>query len=315
MKQKKKIKQNKPDRLAVVDIGSNSVRLVLYKLRSQNYKSILDKKTTCRLALDMQHDKPRLNARGMAMTLKTLKNFRKIIKKNKVTYVVAIGTAALRSVASTKEGQEFYKKAANALGHKIKIISGVEEARLTARGLMSHLPKAVGICGDLGGGSLELAAIKNGKILHTTTSALGTLTLLSETKGDALLTEFLTNQRLKKISWLQHAKGQTFYAIGGSWRGVGRIMMQEQGISAKNIHGYSLRSSLAKSMAIGIAQSSPEMFKNMHPKISKRANIIPVAAATLAKLIDIIRPQKITFSGHGIREGIAQQVMHKSRKS
>ena len=302
MPQKKKTKKNK--KLAVIDIGSNSVRLVIYKKTEQTHEAILDKKATCRLAMGMRYDHPELNPKGIQRTFKALRSFKRIIKKHKITQTIAIGTAAMRAVAKTKQGKTFHRQAEKALGHAITIISGREEARLTAQGLMAYLPKSVGICGDLGGGSLELAVINKGKILHTTTSALGTLTLLTETKGDALKTEALTNQRLKEIKWLKSAKGQTFYAIGGSWRGVGRVMMQKIGTPERNVHGFSVTAKVAKSNAIAIAQQNPAAFRLMHPKISKRADIIPVAAATLAKLIDIIKPRQITFSGHGIREGI-----------
>lgn len=297
-------KQNKTDHLAVVDIGSNSVRLVVYRVSAGRHEAVFDKKATCRLAMGMKPRNPCLNPKGMKATLKTLKNFKKLIKKYKVAKVVAIGTAAMRAVEQTKKGKAFHRKAEKALGSAIKVISGLEEARLTAIGVMSSMPRAKGICGDLGGGSLELASINNKKIRHTTTTALGTLTLLTETKGDALKTEVITRQRLEKVDWLRKAKGQTFYAIGGSWRAVGRMMMQSIGVSPRHVHGFTIKAARAKSVAVDIALKNPDVFRSLQPKISKRADIIPVAAAALVKLIDIIQPKNLVFSGHGIREGI-----------
>lgn len=308
MPQKKpKKKKNRAKCLAIVDIGSNSVRLVIYKQLGAKHKVVMDKKATCRLALGMKYDDPHLSRRGIKLALAALADFSRVIEKNKIPRVIAVGTAAMRAVRSTKGGKAFHRKAEKALGHKITIISGREEARLTAYGLMAFLPKAIGICGDLGGGSLELAAVNKGRISNTTTSTLGTLTLLGETDGDCALTAATVKKRLHHVTWLKKGAGQTFYAIGGSWRGIGRVIMQKLGVPPRNVHGFSIKASLAKSTAIAIAQQKPAAFRLMAPKISRRADIIPVAAATLAQLIDMIKPRQITFSGHGVREGIVRQ--------
>ena len=305
MPQKKKT--NKADRLAVVDIGSNSVRLVVFKLTRTTPKAVFDKKATCRLALGLQHENPRLNPNGVKQTLKTLKNFQKLIEKKKITETVAIGTAAMRAVMHTREGKAFHQKAEKALGQKIRVIDGREEARLTAQGLTSFMPDAKGVCGDLGGGSLELASFRRDRVLHTATVDLGTLTLLGETGGDPIVTEMAIRKRLRKAAWLQKRAGQDFYAIGGSWRGVGRIMMQGKGKSGRQVHGFTVKAAIARKAAAAIAVQKPSAFRLMHPKIRKRADIIPVAAATLVELIDIIRPARVIFSGHGIREGIVRK--------
>ena len=94
----KKTKINKPKSLAVVDLGSNSIRLVIYQLKDRRYHPVADHKARCRLALGMKQDKPELNARGIKLALRALSNFQKIIKKSKVEHVVSIATAAVRCV-------------------------------------------------------------------------------------------------------------------------------------------------------------------------------------------------------------------------
>lgn len=306
-----KIKNRKTKRIAIIDIGSNSVRMVVYKHSGKSFKSVMDQKATCRLASGMDYDHPRLNPVGMRRTLKAMQVFRATLAQEKITEVIAIGTAALRAVQGTRQGQNFHHRLQEALGHKISIISGREEARLTAYGLMGYLPKAIGICGDLGGGSLELASVKKGRIGHTTTLALGTLTLLNETGGDAAQTEAVVRNRIRKITWLKKAKNQTFYAIGGSWRGVGRVIMQKTGKNKGPVHGFKVRANVARVAAALIAEQKPSAFHLMHKKISRRADIIPVAAATLVELIDRIQPKQVIFSGHGVREGIVWQKIHK----
>ena len=282
--------------VAVVDIGSNSVRLVIYQRHGKAYKSIKDKKTTCRLALGMNHENPQLSRKGMIAALQTLREFHGIIEKSGATKVLAIATAAMRAVEHTAEGRAFHHKAEGALGHKITIISGRKEARLTAYGVMASLPKAIGICGDLGGGSLELASIDRGEVKHTSTVSIGTLTLLSETRGDPLVTENLVNQRLQNVAWLKQAKGKNFYAIGGSWRALGRIMMKKLGVPPRSVHGFAIKAELASQYALAIARQNPADFRTMPDKIRRRADIIPGAASTLAKLITLMKPRQIVFS-------------------
>src|SRR5262249_1873099 len=135
-------KPSKTERLiGVVDIGSNSVRLVIYRIERGAPVAVKDKKAACKLADGMHHLHPELNARGVEKTLKALKSFRALLAKHKVTQVLAIGTAAMRAVADTPKGKAFHRKAELALGHAISVISGREEAQLTAHGVMAALPK------------------------------------------------------------------------------------------------------------------------------------------------------------------------------
>jgi exopolyphosphatase / guanosine-5'-triphosphate,3'-diphosphate pyrophosphatase len=308
------IHEKKPStvkRLAVVDIGSNSVRLVIYRCANGKAEIIKDKKAICRLAFGMHHKHPELNLRGMKLTLQALKQFKSAIEKSGASKVLAIATAALRATAFTDQGRDFHRRAERALGHKIKIISGRKEARLTALGVISNLRDPAGLCGDLGGGSLELASVHRGRVGHTATVALGTLTLLSETHGDPLVTEKLVDQRIQKIAWLKRVKGETFYAIGGSWRAVGRIIMHELGMAPRTIHGFTIKAERAKSLAAAIARRNPADFHKMSKKISQRADIIPMAAATLTQLIASVKPHQIVFSGRGVREGLVKQYLEK----
>jgi len=304
----KKTKKEKSllKKIAVVDIGSNSVRLVLYKRKGKSFSAFMDKKKTCRLAQNMKTKRPQLNRKGMALTLATLRQFKSVIKKNKATKVLAIATAAIRSVKKTRQGKDFHKKMEKALGAKIKIISGRKEAQLMALGVMATLPHAQGICGDFGGGSLELANIKHGKIIHTATINVGSLTLLSETRGDTILAEKMLNDRLRTIPWLTQSKGKNFYMIGGSWRAVGRVMMKKIGLSVRQVHGFTLNAPLAYALAQVIMRQKPSSFRRIHKKITQRADVLPIASATMAKIIERVQPAKIVFSGHGVREGLVR---------
>ncbi len=303
-RQRSHAKKAKPFDVAIIDIGSNSVRMVIYHIAGRTHEIIFEKKATCGLARRMSQDKPRLDPKGMTATLKTLRGFGNILRKRKIKKVLSIGTAAMRMVAHTPAGKKFHRKAEQAFGYKIKIISGRMEARLTAIGVMSSLPKASGICGDLGGGSLELASISHGHIGHTVTLPLGSLTLAHESGRDPREAEKLIHTRLGHVKWLGKTKANVFYPIGGSWRAVGRIMRAMHHERPKRIHGFTINASLALKYARKIEHMKPTAFRTMQHKIRQRADVIPYAAAVLAELITRIKPARITFSAHGVREGL-----------
>ena len=306
-KRAKKIKPITTDstkKVAVVDIGSNSVRMVIYDTSDAKPIVLHQTKTTCRLAEGLSREQPHLNPLGMEQTLKTLRAFRLLIQKHKVPEVMAVATAAMRAVAATKQGRHFHRKTEQALGSPITIISGRAEARLMAYGVMADQPKLNGICGDLGGGSLELAAVSKGQIHHTATLELGSLTLFSEAKGHTLVAAYLARDQIHSIPFLSQSHGKDLYIIGGSWRAIGRIFMKRLNLPMQQVHGFALDSHLARLHAIGIATKKPSAFRRMPKKISARADILPLAAIVLAELIDAMRPRKVIFSGHGLREGL-----------
>jgi exopolyphosphatase/guanosine-5'-triphosphate,3'-diphosphate pyrophosphatase len=278
--------------------------MVIFRLTKRNPKIICEKKAICGLARTMTHARPRLDPKGIASTLKALRKFHRCIEKHGVRKVLAIGTAAMRATIHTKQGHAFHRDAQRALGSRIKVISGVKEARLTAKGVMGGLPRVTGVCGDLGGGSLELAAITRRHIGHTATLALGSLTIRNETNHDPFEAEALMRTRLANLPWLGRHKDQTFYPIGGSWRAIARVMMKMRGQKIRAVHGYTIDARIARRLVAIMARQSPSHFLPMHKKIRHRAEIIPYVAAVLYEIIIRMAPARITFSGHGVREGL-----------
>jgi len=306
---KSKIKKSKiqpSNKVAVIDIGSNSVRLVIYDTDHAKPKAVEQMKATCRLAEGMTHKNQKLNAAGMIQTLKALQRFRKRLTQRKVTKVFAIATAAMRAVAESKQGEAFHGRAERVLGQAITIISGRTEARLMAYGVMNYLPSINGICADLGGGSLELASISGKRIHHTATLDLGALTLFSECKGHTLLAAYLARTQLAAIPFIGDTPSRNLYIVGGSWRAIARLLMKRIGMPVQKIHGFSIDGKLAQLHAIGIASKKPSAFRRMPKKISQRADVVPIASVVLAELIDAVKPRRIIFSGHGLREGAVQ---------
>jgi len=289
--------------LAVIDIGSNSVRMVIYDMSSRRPAVLRQKKVRCGLAKGLRNDHLHLNPRSVALTLKTLASFRTILDKNDVRSVCAIATAASRLVKKTPQGKTFHHRAEKALGHKISIISGKREAELGAKGVRVGWPHATGICGDFGGGSLELAQLKNGRIVHAVSLPLGSLTLMAEAEAKPMEAVSYLRQRLKQVNWLHHKK-PVFYPIGGSWRTVARVLRKQQGATSPLVHGYTVTAAKVAPAIKIMAANDASAFKKMGRKIRRRAKLIPVAAMVLSELITLIQPYRIIFSSYGIREGI-----------
>ena len=158
-------------KVAVIDIGSNSLRFVVFDSYGRYPYPLFNERITCRLGEGVQKTK-KLKKDRIQQSLETIKRFSKIIDEAKLETVLVIGTAALRLA---KNAEDFIEPAEKFLGNKIRILSGTEEANLVARGLTANIPKANGIIADLGGGSLELIKIENGKIIDSTSLNFGHL--------------------------------------------------------------------------------------------------------------------------------------------
>lgn len=145
--------------VAVVDIGSNSVRLVIYDRLWRSPATLFNEKSLCAIGRHMVTT-GRLDEDGTEAAIAALRRFREITAALGVSRVDAVATAAVRDA---KNGNEFVVRARDALGSPIKILTGEEEARLAAEGVLAAIPDADGVVGDLGGGSLELAFVSSGK--------------------------------------------------------------------------------------------------------------------------------------------------------
>ncbi len=305
------IKKRPNKKIAIIDVGSNSVRMVIYAVTDGVLTLTEQTKATCRLAEGMTDNKPRLNPAGCVKTLKTLRQFHQLLLDRGVTQVAAIATAAIRTAIQTPAGRSFLAQAQKALGHKITVISGKREAQLMARGLIASLTRINGICADIGGGSLELASVIKNKLGQTATLNLGSLRLYSESKGNTLIAAYMARDAFHGLSFLRKSKGKTLYIIGGSWRAIGRIIKQTMGLPIKQVHGFTLPAHQARLHAMTIAAHKSAAFRAMPKKINQRAQILPQAAAVLIELIDAMQPAHIVFSGHGLREGVLMEQIQK----
>src|SRR5580698_639871 len=210
---------------AVVDIGSNSVRLVIYESFSRTPAVVHNEKTICAIGRDMV-TRRRLHEEGMRLALDSLARFRMLADAHQVELRDAVATAAARDASN---GQEFVRRAEAAWGSPIRILSGEEEARLAALGALAGIPSADGLVADLGGGSLDMVTVKDGKTGEALTLPFGPLRLIDVAKGDPEKARGIVENGLDALARLGSLKGRSLYAVGGVWRSFARVDMEELG--------------------------------------------------------------------------------------
>src|SRR5579863_5285569 len=197
--------------IAIVDIGSNSVRLVIYEGQTRVAATLHNEKSICAIGRDMVTT-GRLHAEGCAAALEALSRFRMMADGLKVEHRDAVATAAARDASN---GAEFIRRAESAWGRPIRILAGEDEARIAAEGVVAGIPDADGLVADLGGGSLDMVPVKNGHTGAAFTLPFGPLRLMDQSKGDPDKARDIVDKGLKNIPNLS---AQALYAVGGAWR-------------------------------------------------------------------------------------------------
>lgn len=300
------MKKNPPTSLiAIIDIGSNSIRLVIFKKQNRKLLPLIESKSKCGLGRGLSHTHLALHPKGMKTALATLRKFARILAKYKPAQTRAVATAAMRRVQHTPAGKKFHKQAEAALKTKIKIITGKEEARLGATAIIQNWKKATGLCADLGGASLEITRLIKGEIKQAISLPIGALTLQAEAKGKGTLEKFLKN-KFRSVSFAQNTGG-TLYTIGGSWRAIGRAIDKKRKLKSAKIHGHKISTVKAMPLLQEFSKAKPQTFAKMGKKFKQRATSLPAAAIALLELVNTAQPEKIIFSGHGLREGLAKK--------
>ena len=228
-------KRNNIGRIGVVDIGSNSVRLVVFDGASRSPSYFFNEKIMCGLGIGLTENNL-LNEHGKKRALMAIKRFINITKKMNLSQIIGIATAAVRKA---NDGKDFLNKIRKETSLEVFIASGEEEARLSANGVLLGRPKATGLVCDIGGGSLELAEIKNGKVYTCSTCDIGPLFLSGLSKSGFELEKYLNNcfkKLYKRHNWL---KGNIFL-VGGSCRAFAKIDMMLSNYPLKVINEYQI---------------------------------------------------------------------------
>lgn len=301
---KKRIDRDRPTeaghgRIAIIDIGSNTVRLVVYDSPMRLSVPLFNERVQCELGRGLTTT-GRLNQSGIGLALESIGWFTRLADAMGVERLELVATAAVREAT---DGEDFTALVEKRTGRRVKVLSGDEEARAAALGVLSGVPRAHGVLGDLGGGSLELMELNQGGFGRRGTLPLGHLRLSEDAKGSSVEALSIIAKQLRPMRWIKCMEGRAFFAVGGLWRAIARIFIEQTGHPIHVIDGYEVRTPEAMELARSIADAGPKALHRFPGVNRRRVETLPFAAIILGALLEHGRPDKLVFSGFGLREG------------
>jgi exopolyphosphatase/guanosine-5'-triphosphate,3'-diphosphate pyrophosphatase len=241
-----------------------------------------------------------LSEASQERALAALRRFRILTRQMEVGEERVVATAAVR-VASN--GAEFLDRVRE-IGFDPDVLSGDQEARVAGQGVLSAIPEADGIVGDLGGGSLELVDVAGGEIRRAASLSLGVLRIKSTlAKGEAAL-EKKVARAVEESGFRKSAKKRPLYLVGGSWRALARLDMLLTDYPLPIIHHYSMRSERPAELVPAISELERMKLKNIASLSVSRVPTLPQANLLLKLLVEELKPSHLVVSAFGIREGL-----------
>jgi exopolyphosphatase/guanosine-5'-triphosphate,3'-diphosphate pyrophosphatase len=291
--------------VAVIDIGSNSIRLVVYERAARSPAQLFNEKLLCALGRRLAST-GRLDASAMERAYAGLRRFRRIAEQAGARHFYVIATAAARDA---ENGPEFIEKARKLVGLDIKVLNGEEEAEYAAAGIAAGFLDPDGIAGDLGGGSLELVDILGGEVRHARSLQLGGLALIDKSGGSMAKAKDIIDRGLDKAPWLEEGRGRAFYPIGGTWRTLARIHMNLHNHPLNIIHGYSMTPEDVSEMANVVMSRPMSALEKLAEAVSERAEVLPFGALVLKRVVERVKPSGVLVSAFGVREGLIYKLL------
>lgn len=287
-------------RFGVVDLGSNSIRLVVYEGLLRNPHAIFNEKAVLGLGRGL-HTTGRLNEEAAAQTLTVLGRYHALAQGMGAEPVEVLATAAVRDATN---GRDFMDGLVSVMpGSRISVLSGDEEARLSAEGLLMGVPMADGVLGDLGGGSLELVKLSRGEITETISLPIGTIRLADRADGDIARARSIVETELKRVPWLGAAPLKDLFLVGGTFRALARMHIAQTGYPLTIVHHYAIRREEARDLA-GVIMTAPrKSLERMASAPTKRVSDLPFAAVVMRRLLRASGAARVVFSANGLREG------------
>ena len=297
------------ERIGVIDLGSNSLRLVVFERLGAALFPLFNEKVMCGLGRGITST-GRLSREGIELALVNLRRFVAFARAIGVDHLKVLATAAVRDAS---DGEEFAAEVERQCRVAVEIIDGAEEARLSAAGVLAGIPDADGVVADLGGGSIELVRVRpatesppggdDAQIGRGVSLPLGPLRL-AEIGGSRALSETV-EWTLANAPTLRAVAGKTLYLVGGAARAIARLHMEQTGYPLHIVHRYTLTRREAEGFLDVISRQSRKSLERITTISRRRLEVMPLAALVLRKLITIGAPQRVVFSALGLREGYA----------
>lgn len=288
---------------AVIDVGSNSVRLVIYRLEGRAIWTVFNEKSLAGLGRDLPAT-GRLSPEGIETAIITLRRFRGVLNGWSDEDLFVVGTAAVREAA---DGPDFVARVQAETGLRIRVLSGAEEARYAALGVFAGQPNAHGVAGDLGGSSLELVhldadAPSGGVTLPLGPFALGAPRTLEIEAVRPVIVSHLDRAALR-------FRSREFHAVGGAWRNLALLHMEMADYPLRVAHQYEMSRSDAIDVARFVARQSRASLERIQGLSKKRFDTLPYSALVLDALIERLGVERVIISAYGLREGLLLEAM------
>ncbi|HEX6956512.1 MAG TPA: Ppx/GppA family phosphatase [Ferrovibrio sp.] len=292
----------------VIDVGSNSVRLVVFGEPLRLPTPMFNEKVLCGIGRGLS-ETGALNRDGAALAVTAIRRFVALARSMKVRKLQIVATAAVRDASN---GAEFVAQIERDTGERVRILSGEEEATYSAYGVLSGIPEACGVMGDLGGGSLELVAVDGHKLGDSVTLPLGPLRIAN--LGSYGVVKAYIDEKIAEVGWLKKWKGRSLYAVGGSWRAIARVHMAQKHSPLHIIHQYTLSRSEAGDFARLLAKQSKDSLVRVQGVPRRRQDALPLAALVMRRLLKVLEPKDVVFSANGLREGLAYALLSEQQR-
>ncbi len=296
--------------LSVIDIGSNSIRLVIYEGIARSPTVLFNEKMLAGLGRGIVST-GRLDPDAVLRAVEEFGRFRALAEQAGSERLYVIATAAAREAVN---GPEFIHRAEKILGTEIRVLSGKEEAHYSALGVISGFHRPNGIAGDLGGGSLELVDVTGREIGEGITLPLGGLRLQDMAKNSIPEAARIAKRELARAKLLKGGQGRAFYAVGGTWRNIARLHMNAVDHPLAVMHHYEMgvESSLPFLRQVGRGDFS--QVKGIERISKSRRALLPYGAVVLQEIIAAMKPSSLLVSALGVREGFLYALLSEEEK-
>ncbi|MEL6436245.1 MAG: exopolyphosphatase [Pseudomonadota bacterium] len=285
--------------VAVIDIGSNSVRLVVYEGNVRAPAMLFNEKVSCGLGRGIAQTGS-MDPDAVESALSALKRYRALCDQAGAETIHVLATAAAREA---ENGPDFVERAQSILRADINILSGKDEALYSAYGVISAFNRPNGIAGDLGGGSLELVDVHDDTIGDGKTYKLGGIRLQERADGSLSKAASIARGELEGEETVRLGHGRDFYAIGGTWRNLAKLHMEATDYPLHVTHAYGVETEEMIRFCRKLAEADMEKVKGIHMVSRSRRQLLPFGAVVLAELLETMQPRNVFFSALGVREG------------
>lgn len=292
-------------RVGVIDVGSNSVRLVVFDGAARSPAYFYNEKIMCALGAGLSKT-GHLNPEGRKRAISAIRRFAALAKGMGILPLTAVATAAVREAS---DGKDFQAEVQRETGIKLWIIDGKEEARLSAQGVLLGWPGSYGLVCDIGGSSMELADLAEGRVGRRVSSALGPLKLREIKGGRKAIKAFVRETMQRLHDEMGNETGMRLFLVGGSWRAIARVDMARRDYPLTVLHEYRMSSRQISKTAEYIRKSDLQELRNRCNISDSRMSLVPYASIVLKELMRTFKPKDVAVSSYGIREGMLFEQM------